>query len=184
MIFKVIDIVGLGGKDQCGNLNQNSYFELTPEDQLAVTFICNQYLYVYRICMRPHIIVSLDDSSLVKEASIVIEGKNRFDDGFMPAANATIHVRFTNLKLTTIQLMVSGLLITIVGIMLYLMFFYEYGRLERMAAMKEQEPAPLPVSPVRSQRVTFSDEVIQRKVRTHIQDETEVSDIRNSSFIS
>jgi hypothetical protein len=90
LVFKVIDIVDLGSKDQCGNLNQNSYFELTPEDQLAVTFICNQYLYVYRVCMRPHIIVSLDDSTMVKEASIVIEGKNRFDDGFMPSVNATI----------------------------------------------------------------------------------------------
>ena len=52
-IFKVIDMAGEGSINQCLSLSQNAYFEETPEDQIAITFICNSQLYLYRLCMRP-----------------------------------------------------------------------------------------------------------------------------------
>jgi len=134
--------------------------------------------------MRPHIIVSIDD--IAKEATIVIEGKNRFDDGFMPTVNATIQVQFTNFRLTSMQLMVSGLIITVVSVGLYLVFVYEYGIIERKAVAMEQERPELPKSsPSKPRRVTFGDQSIQsRKVLTQIQEETEISTTQiNNSFI-
>jgi hypothetical protein len=40
-LFKFINITW---NEECISLNQDSYFEFTPEDQLAVSFICGAYL--------------------------------------------------------------------------------------------------------------------------------------------
>lgn len=61
-VFKVINITW---NEQCISLNQDSYFEFTPEDQLAVSFICGAYLQIYRVCMRPHVVI--DFSEYVKD---------------------------------------------------------------------------------------------------------------------
>jgi hypothetical protein len=55
--------------------------------------------------------------------------------------------------------MVSGLIITLVAIVLYMMFFYEYGRIETEASAREQQQPEAPkLSPAKSQRITFGDE--------------------------
>jgi hypothetical protein len=43
--------------ENCFALNQDSYFESTPEDQIAVSYICNDMLYIYRVCMRPNVVI-------------------------------------------------------------------------------------------------------------------------------
>lgn len=57
-IFKMINITQ---NEQCTNLNEDLYYESSPEDQIAVSFICNQYLRIYRVCMRPHVNIYLGD---------------------------------------------------------------------------------------------------------------------------
>jgi hypothetical protein len=51
-MFKMIQIPF---NETCFALNQDSYFEFTPEDQIAVSFICNDILNIYRVCMRPNV---------------------------------------------------------------------------------------------------------------------------------
>ena len=53
-LFKVINITW---NEDCFALNQNAYFEMSPEDQIAVSFICNDQFQIYRVCMRPHAIL-------------------------------------------------------------------------------------------------------------------------------
>lgn len=54
--FKLINVTW---NEKCFALNQNSYFESTPEDQLAVSFICNDMFSVKRVCMRPNVEIDL-----------------------------------------------------------------------------------------------------------------------------
>ncbi len=58
-----------------------AYFESTPEDQIAVSFICNQYLYIYRICMRPHVLVNLEPYATEAGAYDEDEGGDSFRRG-------------------------------------------------------------------------------------------------------
>jgi hypothetical protein len=40
-IFKVINVTQ---NERCHSLNEDSYYVVSPEDQVAVSFICNSYL--------------------------------------------------------------------------------------------------------------------------------------------
>ena len=64
---RIIKQILITQNEQCISLNQDSYFEISPEDQLAVSFICNQYLQIIRICMRPH--VAIDFSRFTTNAT-------------------------------------------------------------------------------------------------------------------
>lgn len=44
---------------QCISLNQEPYLASTPEDQIAVSFVCDTELFIVRVCMRPHFLTNM-----------------------------------------------------------------------------------------------------------------------------
>lgn len=73
-IFKVLNVTK---DEECTSLNHDSYYEFSPEDQIAVSFICNQYLMIIRVCMRPNLL--LDMSRYADEATkfeVILEATN------------------------------------------------------------------------------------------------------------
>lgn len=45
--------------ENCFALKKDSYFESTFEDQIVVSYICNDMLNIYRVCMRPNVVINL-----------------------------------------------------------------------------------------------------------------------------
>ena len=58
---RVLKYINVTWNDRCFSLNHDQYYVNSPEDQIAVSFICNQYLQIHRACMRPHVDISLTD---------------------------------------------------------------------------------------------------------------------------
>ena len=57
-------MIKIDSNQQCISLNQEPYLASSPEDQIAVSFVCDTRLLVLRLCMRPHF---LTDMSRLKQ---------------------------------------------------------------------------------------------------------------------
>ncbi len=64
MNTRIFKIVNMTQNENCISLNLDSYYVSSPEDQIAVSFICNSYLQIYRVCMRPHLVIDIEDFAL------------------------------------------------------------------------------------------------------------------------
>ena len=60
MNTRIFKIINMTQNERCYSLNLDSYYVSSPEDQIAVSFICSANLQIYRVCMRPHLVVDLE----------------------------------------------------------------------------------------------------------------------------
>lgn len=143
----------MGAQDQCIAINQNPYFESTPEDQIAVTFICNQYLYMFRVCMRPQVIVDLAEVAPVNHKNgqlgyndfdITILATNEVDDHINDYINSEliyINVRYAQIDPHRSNLLVCLAITAAIGLTVVLIFYidnaFTKGTEEKLGSKRE-----------------------------------------------
>jgi hypothetical protein len=90
--------------EECYSLNSDPYFVESPEDQIAVSFICNSFLWIHRVCMRPNIVIdfsnltglSVDpDNPQRGMFDVTMRGYNEFDDS---GQNVTVTIYYESNK--------------------------------------------------------------------------------------
>jgi hypothetical protein len=141
-LFKAILVTT---EEECFALNQDPYFEISPEDQVAVSFICNSYLSIYRVCMRPHVVIDFSSyvgaphnkeflnglfqlGSTQKERvfNITITGKNNLSSQAEDSkGSVTVLVDFTELRRNYMMKFIYFIGTLLVGMTLFFVFYFD-----------------------------------------------------------
>ena len=155
-IFKTIDITW---NEQCISLNMDSYYVFSPEDQISVSFICNSYLQIQRVCMRPNVVIELDryvtelgnrglfqigSLSDSRMFNITIESSNEQSKGKVNTESVSVILDYTkSYKRGPFQSFVLLAIVGIVGLLIYVIFYFDFTLSNRSKSKKEREESEI-----------------------------------------
>lgn len=182
-------MISITQNEQCFSLNQDAYYVSSPEDQIAVSFICNFYLQIYRVCMRPHVAADFSNlTSLAVNPDDIHSSASRFNVT-MTAKNAysqrslnteSISVIFLYQEREQMEskvLFAIGTIIACLAVSMISLLDYELSRASKSQDDNEEQmerfnkkgssshsPHPSVLSRVKSNYKDFEDEDFQPSV--------------------